>query len=246
MCASTHVFSRRMTRPLYMYPGLAADSRLFGPQAAELRGLVTPGWLEPEGRETLEAYAKRVAEALMQHRAREGATGAYLIGGFSFGGQMALEMVQHLMPKPEAVVLVCGVRSRAQILPAFVRQQRLTSYVPGFVQRAMFEPYARWFAKREQLSPEHTELLVAMAKDNDPTFLQWSSGACANWLGEPRGVANAPGETGVKVLHLHGECDRVIPDVRKQATTTLAGAGHLITFTHADAVTAWLRDAMER
>lgn len=228
-----------------MYPGLAADSRLFVPQAAELRGLVTPGWLKPEEHETLEAYAKRVAEALMQQRAREGATGAYLIGGFSFGGQVALEMVQHLSPKPAAVVLICGVRSRSQILPNFRRQQRVSELVPMFVQKWMFGPYARWFAQREQLSPEHTELLVAMAKDNDPTFLQWSSGACANWLGEPRGVANAPGETGVKVLHLHGECDRVIPDVRKQATTTLAGAGHLITFTHADAVTAWLRDVMQ-
>ena len=216
-----------------MYPGLAADARLFLPQQAKLPALVTPAWLAPEKRETLEADARRMAEALMQQRAREGATGAYCIGGFSFGGQVALEMVQHLMPKPDAVVLVCGVRSRAQILPAFV-------------QRAMFGPYASWFAQREGLSAEHASLLIAMAKGNDPSFLQWSSWACANWRGEPKGVANAPGETGVKVLHLHGERDRVIPDVRKQAMTTLAGAGHLITFTHAEAVTAWLREVLER
>ncbi|MFN7886591.1 MAG: alpha/beta fold hydrolase [Phycisphaerae bacterium] len=235
-----------MKRPLYMYPGLAADARLFLPQQAKLPALVTPAWLAPEKRETLEAYARRMAEALMQQRAREGATGAYCIGGFSFGGQVALEMVQHLMPKPDAVVLVCGVRSRAQILPAFVRQQRLSEHVPAFVQRAMFGPYASWFAQREGLSAEHASLLIAMAKGNDPSFLQWSSWACANWRGEPKGVANAPGETGVKVLHLHGERDRVIPDVRKQAMTTLAGAGHLITFTHAEAVTAWLREVLER
>lgn len=229
-----------------MYPGLAADARLFGPQAAALPALVTPGWLKPEANETLEAYAKRMAEALMQQRAREGATGAYLIGGFSFGGQVALEMVQHLAPKPDAVVLVCGVRSREQILPSFVRQQRLSAYVPGIVQRMLFGPYARWFARREGLSTEHANVLVAMAKENDPAFLRWSSGACAHWRGEPKDVANGTGESGVKVLHLHGECDRVIPDVCRQATTTLTGAGHLITFTHAEAVTAWLRDVTER
>jgi pimeloyl-ACP methyl ester carboxylesterase len=233
-----------MNRPLYMFPGLAADARLFAPQQSQLPELVTPAWLSPTTRETLESYAQRMAEALMQQRSRSGTTGAFLIGGFSFGGQVALEMVQHLVPKPDAVVLLCGVRSRAQILPTFIVQQRVSEFIPASMQRRLFVPFARRFAKAERLSPEHTALLVAMAQDNDPAFLRWSSRACADWRGEPKSVANAPSQQGVPVHHLHGERDRVIPDVRKQATTTLAGAGHLITFTHAEAVTAWLHQAI--
>jgi pimeloyl-ACP methyl ester carboxylesterase len=230
---------------LYMLPGLAADARLFEPQKQVMPQLQTPAWIMPIGRERLETYAKRMAQALQTARESSGQRGRYFVGGFSFGGQVALEMVQHLSPKPSGVVLICGVRSRAQILPDFERQQRMAGLVPAFVQRLMYGPYAKHFAKQERLSEEHTALLVGMAKANDPAFLNWSSWACATWEGKPKGVANEPGENGVVVHHLHGECDSVIPDVRKQATKTLAAAGHLVTFTHAEAVTAWLQHVVQ-
>ena len=220
--------ARQPVERLFLLPGLAADARLFEPQLEALPQASVPPWLAPEAREPLERYAERLARTIPVER-------PYAIGGFSFGGQVALEMVQHLHPRPACVVLVCGVRGRHQLLPAFHRQQKLGAIVPSAVQRPLLGPYARRFARQNGLDARWTRTLVAMAQANDLDFLKWSAWACARWRGEPA--------VDVPVLHIHGERDRVIPDVRNEANETIAEAGHLITWTHADRVAAFIARA---
>jgi pimeloyl-ACP methyl ester carboxylesterase len=252
----------RRLPPIFLFPGLAADKRLFAPLQPHIHTIRTPGWLAPHRNEPLEAYAVRMAQVVRKDldrldaehatapRARRRPSERYFLGGFSFGGQVALEMVHALFPKPAGLLLICGVRGTHQLLPAFHRQQRMGAIIPGFLQRPLFGPYARHFARKEQLDAASTELLVAMAKDNDPDFLKWSAWACARWRGTPRGIIASIHTLQPKrdeayeipIHHIHGEHDAIIPDVKREATTTLLGAKHLITLTHPKAVADWMRD----
>ena len=213
---------------LFLLPGLAADHRLFEPQLEAFPQASVPAWMDPERNEPLESYAKRFSGTLSTDI-------PYAIGGFSFGGQVALEMVQHLDPKPACVVLICGVRGRHQLLPSFHRQQKLGAIVPAAIQRPLFVPFAKRFAAQNGLDEHWTRTLSAMANDNDVAFLKWSARACARWLGTP--------PVGVPIYHIHGEQDRIIPDVRSEADETIAGAKHLITWTHAQQVNDFIARA---
>jgi alpha-beta hydrolase superfamily lysophospholipase len=258
--------SERRLPPVFLFPGLAADKRLFAPLEPHLHTIRTPGWLAPRPKEPIEAYAVRMAQVVRKDldrldadhaakpRTRRRPSERYFLGGFSFGGQVALEMVHALFPKPAGVILLCGVRGTHQLLPAFHRQQKLGAIIPGILQRPLFGPYARHFAKQEGLDDAATNLLVSMAKDNDPDFLKWSAWACAKWHGTPRGIIASVhtlqpkrDETyDIPIHHLHGEHDTIIPDVKREATTTLQGAKHLITLTHPKPVADWLRDIITR
>jgi pimeloyl-ACP methyl ester carboxylesterase len=210
----------------YLLPGLAADARLFQPQIDEFPGITVPAWIEPKEGESLERYSRRMAEQLQPEA-------PYWIGGFSFGGMVALEMAPYLRPRPQGVLLICGVRGRHQITANFKRQATLGSLVPDNIQKVFYGPYAERFAEQEGLDEANTQLLTRMAVAVDPKFLRWASKAALDWFGELN-VA------GVRIVHIHGEKDTVIPDVRKQATHTIRGAGHLVTLTHSKEVNAVL------
>ncbi|MEM8756578.1 MAG: alpha/beta fold hydrolase [Planctomycetota bacterium] len=218
--------------PLLLWPGLAADGRLFDPLRGLLPGMRVPAFIEPKPRESLRDHALRYAESLAGDLP---ADGRYAVGGFSFGGQLALELAAALDPQPLGVVLICGVRGRHQISPAFKRQAKLGAMVPAALAKKLYVPFAKRFAARDALDPASTELLVQMARDIEPAFLNWSSAACAGWPGPP--MLDLP------IRHIHGERDAIIPDVRGEADETIAGARHLITLTHPDRVAAFVQES---
>ncbi|MEL6795427.1 MAG: alpha/beta hydrolase [Planctomycetota bacterium] len=220
---------------LLLWPGLAADHRLFGQLLAHLPQAGVPAMIEPEPNEPLRDYALRYAETL---RSEIPESGRYAVGGFSFGGQLAMELAAALDPKPLGIVLICGVRGTHQISDAFNRQQRLGSMIPSFIAKKVYVPFARSFARRDRLDPASAELLVAMARDIDPAFLNWSSLACATWPGPPDNL-------GIPIRHVHGELDQIIPDVRSEADVTISGARHLISLTHPREVADFIQRSLE-
>ncbi|MEM9166828.1 MAG: alpha/beta hydrolase [Planctomycetota bacterium] len=221
--------------PLSLWPGLAADRRLFEPLLGLLPSAEVPEFIPPERGEPLRAYAARYARTLGPTLP---ADGRYVLGGFSFGGQLALELAAVLEPRPRGLVLICGVRGAHQILPSFKRQQKMGALLPAAAAKRAYVPFARRFAAREGLDAAATELLVAMARDIDPPFLNWSAAACATWPGPPDGLD-------VPIQHIHGELDRIIPDVNNEADETIPGARHLITLTHPAQVAAFVAGALD-
>ncbi|MEL6496933.1 MAG: hypothetical protein AAF937_04740 [Planctomycetota bacterium] len=220
--------------PLLLWPGLAADHRLFSPLIDHAPSITVPPFIEPRWNESLRSYAARYAE---QFGPQLPPDGTYAVGGFSFGGQLATELAAVLRPKPRGIVLICGVRGTHQIAAAFRRQQRLGAVIPAAIARRLYVPVARRFARSDRLDALGTERLVAMARDIDPAFLRWSSHACATWPGSPPGLD-------VPIRHLHGEHDSIIPDVRNEADTVVRSARHLVVLTHAPEVAAFVNSSL--
>jgi hypothetical protein len=66
-----------------------------------------------------------------------------------------------------------------------------------------------------------------MLRESDPAFIRWSCRALAAW----RGPASPP--AAVRILGAH---DVVFPPARQRADHVIAGGGHAMALTHADAI----------
>src|SRR5687767_16026240 len=93
---------------------MGADERMFHELRPHLPELVVPDWIPPRRGESLRAYARRMAEHLGRDR-------PCYVGGTSFGGFLALEMLPFLNAK--GCLLIGAVRSPAEF-PFWIRGLR--------------------------------------------------------------------------------------------------------------------------
>ena len=212
-----------MTR-IVLLPGLGADARLFDAQRRAFPGLEVPAWLEPAARETLPAYARRMAASLS--RAEEG----LVLGGVSFGGMVACEMARHV--PAQAVVLISSGRGRAALTRTARVLARAAPRLPtsALVAARPLWPLAAWALGAS--TREARALVREFVRRADLPFIQWGLGAIAGWTPPPA----LPG----RIRAIHGRADRLIRARRVEAERLVPGAGHLLNVTHPDEVNAFL------
>lgn len=228
-----------------MLPGLAADERLLCEQRKAFEANSTvPAWLTPEPGETLRAYSERFAA----HLGARGLLGEpFAFVGFSFGGQVALEMSRVLRRRgealPTAIVLISACRTRDAVTADFKRQVRVGTLLPDALVRAVAIRASGAFAKRALADePRWVELVRGMALDLDVPMLKWGGRATAAW-GWTRDDERELTEAGVRVHHVHGSRDVIIPPVAGYPDELVEDAGHLIQWTHAERVNDAIRRA---
>ncbi len=231
-----------MGRPIILFPGLGADSGLFFEQKKHFgERLFTPDWIAPMSQEGLSNYCTRLADHLLSDPVVRDSNGVYL-GGFSFGGMAALEIgsaVHQKHPgKVKGILLISSGRTK-QILQTLFRIQALIgARLPdSFLKWGLNQQLNSGFLERESLSAEQAEQLSAMLKKIDFSFFKWSLGACATWNPEAR--YHSP-QTPFPIFEIQGEKDHIIPFSKESDVVTLAGAKHLIQYTHSREVNQWL------
>lgn len=227
---------------LILLPGLGADFHLFLPQLKAFEHSIVPAWIEPTSpREPLRLYAARFTE----HIRREGLLDQpFALVGFSFGGQMAMEMARYLSMRrasdeqaitlPSALVLISACRSREAITKKFVRQVKLGNMAPKPLVRPVAKLITPRFAKANRLDQQQARWLREMSRSLDPVMLQWGGRATIDWnltADDARAI-----EREIPILQIHGEADTIIPDTLRDADITIAGGRHLIQWTSADHV----------
>lgn len=226
---SSRRYDARVARPLFVLSGIGGDERLFDAQRA-VRDIRPIARIEPEdAREPLSHYAARLARTLPIDE-------PFDLGGASFGGMIALELARHL--SPERVFLFGSCRSLDGVAPLLRAAHSLATIAPDRLlhpPRMLQTLLARFFGAT---TPTHVELFAQMLAATPPSFLRWAVRAVFTWSG----VADLP----IPIHHVHGARDRVIPVHRVKPDCVIAGAGHLLNVTHADAVNGWLALASRR
>lgn len=213
--------------PLLLFSGMAADATVFASQQTAIPGLVAPDWLKPERDETLTDYCRRWAEDLRPLQPR-------FLGGASFGGIVALEVAQYL--KPEAVFLIGSVRSPAE-LPRRIRRLRVFRSVLPAVPLGVLQ----WSARTTSRLPHRQALghLLGIARlfgAADPDVVRWSARQILAWRQTP--VLECP------VYAIHGDADPIFPIRGCHPDAIVRGGGHVISLTHPEQVTTFLRAGM--
>lgn len=212
--------------PIILVPGMGADFRVFDGLTSIIDGIVVPEWITPVDEESIGDYAGRWAKVI------DPGCGCF-VGGASFGGFVALEMVRHLDAKK--CFLIGSVRGPDQ-LPD--RIKALTK-VCGAADVLPFE-LAKMLSKIGLLSSGsmptgNIKELLRQMSDSDAAFMKWACWTLLNWKGK---VDTA----GVPVHHVHGEKDFVLPVKNTTPDVIVKGGGHLISVSHADEVIRFLAE----
>ncbi|TWT47781.1 alpha/beta fold hydrolase [Botrimarina hoheduenensis] len=217
-----------------LIPGLGADAELFYPQKEALgRELVV---CLPQ-REPLAKSFTAAAEQLAHRMKHLGLTREpYQLGGMSFGGSLAVEMTRFLDRKPQRLMLIAANRTRATLPLRFAVARSLGGFVPRSVVPAFLRGGAGLLARRERLDAEQTQRLRGMSERVNYPLLMAGARAIAGWRFNDDDIE----AQGVPVRQIHGRGDGVIPPVKRHVTDWIEEGRHLINWTHAERVNAWL------
>jgi thioesterase domain-containing protein len=216
-------------KKLFLFPGLAADGRLFQNIEAPGYETVCPAFVPAEKEESLEDYAKRWVDEL-QVQPHD------LLGGMSFGGQLAMEMAKHAQTK--GVIMISANRRASEISNQFRLQNKLLQSLPeGMVRNGLKSVGIPKLKRDERLSDEQVKLLEDMVNEMDMEFFRWSANAVAQWKYE-----FDPEHFTAPIHQIHGENDPIISISKTDEVDILKGAKHLINFTHVEEVNEWLKN----
>lgn len=227
--SQSYTFSVNDQPRLVLLPGMGCDRRLFEPQFAAFPRLEVPPWLEPRHEESLTAYGRRMAATVADD-------GPIVLGGMSMGGMVALEMARYLPVK--RVILIASCRSGRCIRRSLCLPERLARPLPALVYKAL-HPAAPLLIRGGRLSDQQRALFVTMVRDTDHHFLKWACGAILRWSFDAGGAAAIP------IAHIHGRQDWLIPAERVQPDALLPG-GHMIHWSHTEAVNDFIREQLAR
>jgi pimeloyl-ACP methyl ester carboxylesterase len=215
--------------PIIMLSGMGADARVFKKQVQQVPRFTVPEWIEPLPGEPLAQYAERFAAAVDPGE-------PCLIGGASFGGFVALEMVRHLDAR--GCVLVGSVRSPDELpgnLKALRRVAGASKALP-FGLLAMGSKVA--LSSCGTNSETHWADLLRQISDSDAAFLRWACGAVLEWRDAPD-IGNTP------IHQIHGGKDFVLPARNTRPDVVIADAGHALSMSHPDEVTDFIRQRVQ-
>lgn len=196
--------------PVYFMPGLAASPSIFErielPKDTFEMHLLE--WFLPNKNETLQSYAKRMAEKVKHDNA--------VLVGVSFGGVLVQEMAQFLNLKK--LIIVSSVKCNAELprrlkfakttkayklLPTGLMQdvELLTKFAFGDVLKKKLKLYEQYLHRREK------------------EYLDWAIEQMVCWERV---------EVDAKVIHIQGDADEVFPVKNIKKFINVKGGTHLM------------------
>jgi pimeloyl-ACP methyl ester carboxylesterase len=206
--------------PIILLSGMAADERLFESQLAAFPNLRVQPWIPPLPGESLRAYAKRLARLVDPGR-------PCIVGGASFGGVVALKVAQHLPAL--ACILIGSIRAPSGLPWRWRLMRPVAMFGPDALRvlAALGSRVGCWF-----LSAGTLRRLEKLSRP-EAAFVRWAMCAVVNWR-------PGPGVGRVRVFHIHGSDDRVLPVALAKPDVVVPGGGHALSLFSPSAVNEFI------
>lgn len=211
-----------------MLPGMAADWRMFRHQLAAFPQAFVPTYIPAQPRESMGHYAARLAASLALD-------GPCIVVGGSFGGMLALELIQHLDAR--ACVLISSVHGPDE-LPR--RARMLTPIGLGCPKLGFRVLKAIAWLMKNAAGPHLSDATIDVLDqliDCDTDWFAWTCYTILTW--------QPPATPRVPLYHMHGDKDFVLPMANTQPDAVIEGCGHLTTLQRPEEVNALLRRWLE-
>ena len=196
--------------PVYFMPGLAASASIF--EKIELPTdtfeIILLEWMLPEPKETLQQYAKRMAENV-KHK------DAVLIG-VSFGGILVQEMAQFLTVRK--LIIISSVKSNTE-LPRRMKIAKATKaykLLPTSLLKDMEKLIAYAFGEKLKKRLQLYEKFLHM---RNKVYLDWAIEQVVCW----NRIDIDP-----NVIHIQGDADEVFPSKNIKEFINVKGGTHIM------------------
>lgn len=198
-----------MKNQLYIISGLGADERVFQNLEFPEREIIFLKWIVPLQDETIEDYATRLLEQILTKKP--------VIIGLSFGGMIAIEIAKQI--ETEKIILIASAKSKYE-LPSYYRiagNFGIHKLIPSsLLKKSNF--ITNWLFGAE--SNFDKNILKQILIETDPVFLIWAIDKIVYWSNK-----TVP----MNLIHIHGNCDRIIPIRFVKPHLIINNGGHLMT-----------------
>lgn len=194
----------------YCIGGIATNELLYAYPMAHIPGSVYLPFPEHSAKDTLGSYARKFMPLIDTSK-------PFHLVANSMGGMMAMELCKHI--RPEKIVLVSSVKCRAE-MPWRLRQlkySKLHKLVSGKTFIAGVHHGSR-FVREIYHIPGLRDIVIEMARQNRPDFLQWCVHAIVNWDGAA--------DYRKDIIHLHGTRDNMFPIKNLEHIIPVDGGSH--------------------
>lgn len=213
------------TRTLVCIPGLGYDRRIFQKLSLPGFNLIFIDWLEPEKKESMAAYVRRMADQLGSLK------GSISLLGHSFGGVLAQHLARyfsdHSSLSVERIILVSSIKARKELSPGFRSIAPLGIQV--FFHKSWVLPSVHlWGSGHGFTDPEKLALFKSMVSGYSNHYLRWALRQLSLYQD-----LQLPGD--VSLFHFHGDDDKTLGVKFIQAPfREIKGGNHIMILDKAD------------
>lgn len=201
--------------PIYLFPGIIREYHRFEPLALALPNATLLEWVDPEPQETLQTYAKRMAERIP--------TSECLLVGVSFGGVVAQEVARII--QPQQCFLVSSIRHPRE-LP---RVGRLLRHVTGRTTPLVLHAAGHVGSLIPRFIWRSGTLRLRYFTGPHGDWFRWATSEVINWKPDTRKLPT-------RLIQIHGRNDRTFPIKHLKPDVVIKDAGHSLAITHAKEV----------
>lgn len=195
---------------VYMMPGMAANPNIFEriilpEESFKIHWLE---WMIPNKKESLDNYAKRMAQKIMHEQ--------IVLIGVSFGGIIVQEMSKHLDLRK--LIIVSSVKSKEE-LPQRMKIAKKTKAYKLIPTRLLtnIESLAKYAFGETSLN--RIEMYKKYLSVSDKVYLDWAIEQMVNWDQN----SPLPG-----IVHIHGDKDMIFPIYNIKDCITVKGGSHIM------------------
>ena len=230
---------KQTARPLprlVLFSGLGIDGGVFVRQRSLPVRLETPTYPDPLSEETLATYARRLAQQIAPAAPGED----LYLGGLSFGGCAALEAARVLRPRG-VFMISAGTSGKAissHVAPLLNGARLMTPW--QMKQALRLTPLMLRMVGRADRAER--QIMLSLVPRVNPRLCIWGGPAILRWTFA--GGRAALESAGVRVHHVHGQIDYIVPLDNVRPDRVVRGAGHAVNVTHAEEVNRYISDCM--
>ena len=209
---------------------MGADERVFAAQKEVFPDLIVPNWIDPKAGETIQDYARRFAKNV------DPGVPCY-IGGASFGGMVAVEMMPFLDVK--GCFLIGSTRDPSG-LPSVVKWMRPFAWITRLFPYCLVQLACSGFGilLGNHLPPMMRSIL-SQASHSDSAYFRWAVAALLSWQSDHKLRDDA------KIKQIHGAKDPLLPIHRQSPDQIIPKGAHVISMSYPREVNEFLESGLE-
>lgn len=209
---------------VYLISGLGADRTVFRNLTfSEGVNIHYLDWIIPNAKESLRAYALRLAEGIDTSR-------TFCIIGLSFGGMLATEIASVF--KPHRTILISSILSKYG-LPWYYRivsKIRINKLIPAIKPNGVPRFISSFFGVETK---DEGLFFNQLMKRTDPHFSKWAIDSILTW----DRIESPPG-----IVRIHGGKDRVLPIRDAKVDYMIPDGSHFMIFNRAESISEILTE----